>query len=212
MAAAPGSLMTSMSTMPLAYIDKFICQCARDRRPRAFAAPTDEAMGGEPRKGHHRQRRSLAAALGHLREHSGCAGPVPDTPESRGNRCSGEDFTLVPLLGSAGSVERPVRTVSTSMPAWRGARLLAPALLRATRSGVVALLCRPLGQRAGAGGIAELRMPRLLERDQRVHRTRLPQLGEFDRVIKKAIRTTEWNVRVLRQHIGDQERRVVVPL
>src|SRR5262245_1079914 len=98
------------------------------------------------------------------------------------------------------------------MSSWCGARLLRPTLLPATRSSVVALLCFPLGQRAGAGGIAELWMPGLLERNQGIHRAGLPQLGEFDRVIKKAIRTTEWNVWVLREHIRDQEPRVIVPL
>src|SRR5215470_14882154 len=84
-----------------------------------------------------------------------------------------------------------------------GARLLGTALLPARRNSIVAPLYFPLGQRAGARGIAELGIRRLLERDQGFHRTGLPQFGEFDRVIKKAIRTTEWNVWVLREHIRD---------
>src|SRR4029450_10750473 len=104
-------------------------------------------------------------------------------------------------MGRSGAFGKPAQ-------AW----LLGPALLQATRSSVVALLCRRLGQHAGAGGIAELWIPRLLERDQGVHRAGFPQLGEFNRVIKKPIRTTEWNVWVLHEHIRDQEPRVVVPL
>jgi hypothetical protein len=51
------------------------------------------------------------------------------------------------------------------------------ASLQAASSSVVALLCRRPSQRAGAGGITELWMPRLLERDQGVERAGFPQLG-----------------------------------
>src|SRR5262245_29798726 len=109
-------------------------------------------------------------------------------------------------------VERPVRILSPSMPAWRDARLIGPTLLQARRSSVVALVCRPLGQRAGTGGTAELGILGLLECNQHVHRSGLPQLREFDRVINKAIRTSERNIWVFREHVCDQEPRVEVPL
>jgi hypothetical protein len=90
--------------------------------------------------------------------------------------------------------------------------LFGPATLQATRSSDVAAPCRLLDQCTRSSGIAELGIWRLLECDERVHRAGLPQLGEFERIIKKAIRTSEWNVWVLRDHICDQEPRVVVPL
>ena len=63
-----------------------------------------------------------------------------------------------------------------------------------------------------AGGIAELWIPRLLSAIRASISAGFPQLGAFNRVIKKAIRTTECNVWVLREHIRNQEPRVVVPL